>query len=254
MNTDNIFSGYTITEDQVAEIIFGICRNSYVILDSLLPADITAAALSEINDLNEAAEPGEDLGSIRQGNIVVKSPLLQQIMCHPLVLAVWETYLGLDFSCSTFTSNTVLPNGGCIGWHVDYPYWGMQQPWLTGRLGGQSLWALDDFTTANGATGAVPGSHTMGCPPDNPKDWRDDAKILEAPAGSLILADGAWYHTARPNTTEQSRSCLLAMYLKDILVMQEDILDQLSQIKNPSETVHRIMGGDRRVPGTVGEY
>jgi len=49
--------------------------------------------------------------------------------------------------------------GGAIHWHADCPYWALEPPWPTGRLTGQTIWMLDDFTEENGATGIVPGSH-----------------------------------------------------------------------------------------------
>ena len=164
MELENPFSDYRVDDDYVREIITEINENSFFIVERLLSEEVAAAVLSEVNEMNMGQSHGGN--SLRQSRIAVRSPLMRQIMCHPLVLAVWKAYLGNDYCCSTFTSNTILPDDGHINWHVDYPYWGMEQPWLSGRMGGQSLWTLETFTAENGATGAVPGSHKFGCAPE----------------------------------------------------------------------------------------
>ncbi len=70
--------------------------------------------------------------------------------------------------------------------------------------------------------------------------------------GSVVLAHGAWHHTARPNTTDRSRTVLLGMYLKPCFIPQEDMHGQLAQIDDPSELVQKIMGGKQHRPSNVG--
>ena len=67
------------------------------------------------------------------------------------------------------------------------------------------MWALTDFTSENGATLFVPGSHLSGSQPvfDAPFE---QAVPAEASAGSLILWDGrTWHATGSNSTTDEYR-------------------------------------------------
>ncbi len=63
------------------------------------------------------------------------------------------------------------------------------------------LWAVTDFTTENGATVFVPGSHLSGLQPDYHHDFAD-AVPAEMPAGSIVLWDGRTWHATGANRTQ----------------------------------------------------
>ena len=64
-----------------------------------------------------------------------------------------------------------------------------------------TMWALDDFTEANGATRVVPGSHKW-------LDQRPDASTpticAEMPAGSVMFFTGSVFHGGGANHTRQA--------------------------------------------------
>jgi len=62
-----------------------------------------------------------------------------------------------------------------------------------------SLWALTDFTDANGATRIIPGSHRASGPPD--PNALPDSIPAEMPAGSVLVIDGSLWHGGGGNTT-----------------------------------------------------
>ena len=75
-----------------------------------------------------------------------------------------KAYLADDaVICSTWSANTAYPGYEKYGWHPDYPYWWINQPWPLDKVCGQTIWLLDDFTEENGGTGFMPGSHLKGC-------------------------------------------------------------------------------------------
>ena len=215
-------------------------------------ADATRTALHRLLD-EEMTDADRQGCTQRVGRIVVKDPLFLKLMSHAFVVDVWKAYLGDDIMCATFSANTVYPGHENIGWHSDYPYWSIQPPWPPGRFAGQTVWMLDDFTEENGATAVVPGSHAKGHSPDGDTSaWREDGQVLTGMRGSVVFAHGAWWHTARPNRTEKSRSCLLGMYLKPCFIPQEDMRGQLTELENPSELVHQLLCGRQHVPRNVG--
>ena len=236
-------------------IVRTIDERGFVVVPDVIPTETTDEARALIHGLltAEATEEARQTKTQRVARLAVKHQLFRDLMCHPTVLAVWERFLGADFYCSTWSANTAFPGFGEICWHVDYPYWSLQPPWPPGNITGQTVWLLDDFTEENGATGAVPFSHRLGQPPLAPTErWRDDGEILLGPRGSVVFAHGAWYHTARPNISSQSRTVLLGMYLKPCFIPQEDMHGQLAQIENPSQVVTKVMGGNQYRPTNVG--
>ena len=239
----------------IERIVKTVDERGFVVVPNVISTELADQARTLVHGYleNEASEATRQAKTQRVGQLAVKHQLFRDLMCHPTVMAVWERFLGPDFYCSTWSANTAYPEYGHIGWHVDYPYWSVQQPWPPGNITGQTVWLLDDFTEENGATGAVPYSHRLGEPPAAPTDqWRDDGEILLGPRGSIAFAHGAWYHTARPNTTDQSRTVLLGMYLKPCFIPQEDMHGQLAQIDNPSDVVKKIMGSKQHSPRNVG--
>jgi ectoine hydroxylase-related dioxygenase (phytanoyl-CoA dioxygenase family) len=227
----------------------------YCVVPDVIDGATADRAREILHDLlaTESSAAAQQARTQRVGQIAVKHALFLELMCHPLVLAVWQQQLGPDIICSSWSANTIYPGHERIGWHVDYPYWSKQPPWPAGHLAGQTLWMLDDFTEDNGATGIVPGSHRKGYPPDEPHDvWREDGQILTGARGSVVFGDGAWWHTARPNQTTQSRSCLLGMYIMPWFLPQEDMGAQLAELQEPSALVQQLLGARQHRPHNVG--
>lgn len=238
----------------IESIVQTIDERGYVIVPDVITTEVADQALALIHGYleAEATEETREKKTQRVGKLAVRHQLFRDLMCHPMVLAVWERFLGEDFYCSTWSANTAYPGYTQMHWHVDYPYWSLKQPWPPGNITGQTLWLLDDLTEDNGATGVVPYSHRLGEPPAEPAtEWRSDGEILNGRRGSVVFAHGAWYHTARPNITDQSRTVLLGMYLKKCFIPQEDMQGQLAQIENPSELEEKIMGGEQYRPRDV---
>ncbi len=237
----------------VDAIIRQIDERGYCKVANVISREKTDEARTALHVLLENEKTDHQARTQRVGRIAVKHPVFLELMCNSLVLEVWKKYLGDDLICSSFSANTMYPGHQDIGWHADYPYWSLQPPWPAGNFAGQTLWMLDDFTQENGATGGVPFSHRKGHPPDgDTSNWRQDGEILTGTRGSVVLAHGAWWHTARPNTTQQSRSCLLGMYLMPWFIPQEDMRGQLEALENPSELVQQLMCGKQHRPRDVG--
>lgn len=203
------------------------------------PEVLSQEELSEIHGALDAIrerEWNEKVGESKQQRcfaISVKHPCFRRLMSHPLVVQVWRKLLGSDMICSTWSSNTILGGHGRYGWHADYPYWSMAEPWPSGLLAGQTLWLLDDFTAENGATGLVPNSHLKNCRPNGDSTQaRSDETLLIAKAGSLLMFDGRLWHSSRPNSTDKPRSALLGMYARSCIVPMEDMSAQLPYLSD----------------------
>jgi ectoine hydroxylase-related dioxygenase (phytanoyl-CoA dioxygenase family) len=74
--------------------------------------------------------------------------------------------------------------------------------------------ALVDFTSENGATRVVPGSHrtwSLKVPADPDAPFRE-AKVLSCPAGSAIVFPEALVHSGTRNRSQQRRDSLQVSY------------------------------------------
>ena len=77
----------------------------------------------------------------------------------------------------------------------------------------QTIWALTDFTADNGATNVVPFTHTAGRPPRADRDYREFARALEMPAGSVAFLHCALWHRRGTNVTGEDRVGLSVPYV-----------------------------------------
>jgi ectoine hydroxylase-related dioxygenase (phytanoyl-CoA dioxygenase family) len=107
---------------------------------------------------------------------------------------------------------------------------------------------IDAFTSENGATAGITGSHKRPYLPKLGEEWTDEATVLTGSEGSVILADGAWWHTSRPNVTKRTRRAVLVTYIRSYCVTQEDMRIQLTALDDPPEVVKHLLGEKRYVP------
>lgn len=102
-----------------------------------------------------------------------------------------------------------------------------------------AIWCLDDFTTLNGATRVLPGSHLddaealrrMG----DPMSVHPDEVIVEAPKGSVVFHNSHLIHSGRPNRSDGDRRSVHAAYTRpdvpthyDWTELPQSIVDELS--------------------------
>ena len=82
-----------------------------------------------------------------------------------------------------------------------------------------SMWALSDFTAANGATRLIPGSHHL----PNPEYGYDYNSIpAEMPKGSVLIWEGALWHGGGANRTKARRTGIAMNYCAGFIRQQEN--------------------------------
>lgn len=109
---------------------------------------------------------------------------------------------------SSITANIASLGGRPMPLHADQGF----APAASMPLLLNVVWPLDDFSSENGATRVVPGSHTRGA--DGAGSAEDQAVPVEAPAGSAILIDGRTWHGTGANQTSEPRHAVLATYCR----------------------------------------
>lgn len=82
-----------------------------------------------------------------------------------------------------------------------------------------SMWAISDFTAANGATNLVPGSHLW---PEGPVAKPEEIVQGEMPAGSVLMWMGGTLHGAAANTSKVWRFGVFLSYSLGWLRQEEN--------------------------------
>ena len=81
-----------------------------------------------------------------------------------------------------------------------------------------TIWLLDDFTPANGATRLVPGSHRWGTRPKDvladPMAPHPQEQLLLGPAGSIAIMNSHLWHGGTANRTAKPRLAMHAFYCR----------------------------------------
>jgi ectoine hydroxylase-related dioxygenase (phytanoyl-CoA dioxygenase family) len=161
-----------------------------------------------------------DLGTQRIWNLPSRDPVFCDLVEHPSALRLVKSALGWPVLLSNFSANITGPGTGEMMLHADqgsYP-----QPWLRPHVV-NIAWCVDDFTEANGATRALPGSHLISREMNPEADASIPTTPIEAEAGTMIVMDGRlWHKTGANRTQDQRRAGLFAVYHLPIYLPQEN--------------------------------
>ena len=82
------------------------------------------------------------------------------------------------------------------------------------------MWALTDFTEANGATRIVPGSHLLDHSPNYGQDY--DSIPAEMAKGSVLVWHGSLWHGGGANSTDERRVGIAMNYCAGYIRQQEN--------------------------------
>jgi ectoine hydroxylase-related dioxygenase (phytanoyl-CoA dioxygenase family) len=81
-----------------------------------------------------------------------------------------------------------------------------------------TVWMLDDFTTENGPTRMVPGSHTWGTRPqdvlDDPHAAHPQEVLLTGAAGTVAVMNAHMWHAGTANRTAAPRLAMHGFYCR----------------------------------------
>ncbi|MBI1930211.1 phytanoyl-CoA dioxygenase family protein [Candidatus Poribacteria bacterium] len=178
--------------------------------------------------------------------LVNKGEMFEQLVAHPKVVPFFAYLLGVDYTLSTLTSNIISPSATDGHYHVDHVLGAMPEPLPSFPMVANSLWLLDDFTPENGGTRHIPGSHrSLTKPPAGITHHPQEAR-LSAPKGSVFLFNGAVWHSAGANQTEQPRRCLICFCCRSFLKPMFDFVHYLKPevVARATPEMRRIYGFD----------
>lgn len=113
------------------------------------------------------------------------------------------------YQISSFQANILHPGAAVQKIHIDTP---VPEPLPDWPIKANTILLLDDFTTNNGATLVVPGSHKNKRKPRPGTADEDLLQTLLAPAGTTLITHGALWHASGRNNSSRSRIVILGSY------------------------------------------
>lgn len=200
-----------------------------------------AQAGSELAESEHIRFPKE-AGSDRLADLVNKGPVFDLFYTHPRVLAGIAHVLGKEIKLSSLNYRAAKPGMGLQRLHAD---------WHESVDPGDykvcnSIWLLDDFSKANGATRLVPGTHLNAQLPQevmtNPLEPHPSELVIEAPVGSVFIFNSHTWHGGTTNTTATPRRAIHSYFCRGDQPQQ---IDQKRYIT--PQTIDRISTAARDV-------
>ncbi len=234
---NDVLAKLMVTEDTLTqeEKIF-LSENGYLNLGKLLDdmqldqirAHIHAllasegdAAGSELFDSPYIRHPKE-AGADRLADLVNKGPIFDSFYTNPRLLAAVAHVLGQDIKLSSLNYRSAKPGMGAQKLHADWHEAVGAKDYKVCN----SIWLIDDFTTDNGATRLVPGSHQHGILPqedlEDPWATHPDEILCTAPAGSVFVVNSHTWHGGTTNRTEHERRSIHTYFCRGDQPQQTD--------------------------------
>jgi ectoine hydroxylase-related dioxygenase (phytanoyl-CoA dioxygenase family) len=197
-------------------------RDGYTIIDNVFDdaQDILAEVHRLEKTLNVQPAPNifEGLATLRVYNLLVHGPLFQKIAEHPKILPLVEGVLDRGCLVSSLSSIDILPGENAQPMHADDQVFPIPRPHVA--LVCNTMWAITDFTEANGATRLVPGSHKADSAPELGRDYPTVA--AEMRAGSVLVYHGSLWHQGGANRTQERRVGVAMNYCAGWVRQQEN--------------------------------
>lgn len=207
------------------EIAALLRRDGACIIDDAMAPGLLAALKAEIMPYVEATSLGMDeftgRKTSRTGALVARSATCRELVVDPRIMGACDAFL--KAYCDTYQLHLtqlirIFPGQGEQVLHRDRLAWGGFLPReLEPQL--NTIWAVTDFTRANGATRVVPGSNNW-----DPERRAGDADIAyaEMRAGSVLVYSGSVIHSGGCNSSDADRMGLNITYCLGWLRQEEN--------------------------------
>jgi ectoine hydroxylase-related dioxygenase (phytanoyl-CoA dioxygenase family) len=200
-----------------------LAEHGYAIVENAIEPDLVAAlnaALARLErelDARPAQNGFEGRRTVRIYNLLAHGAPFDRVPTHPSVLPLIEGVLDDGCLVSSLSSIAIDPGEIAQPIHADDMVIPLEKPHRA--IVCNSMWALTDFTAANGATRLVPDTHRQPSP-----EYGGSYQTIaaEMPKGSVLIWDGALWHGGGANQTSERRVGLAMNYCAGFIRQQEN--------------------------------
>ena len=234
----------------VNEVLNVLKKDAVVIIDDLVSEDIVKQVSQELKPYLEKTNNGKSefsgLSTKRIGALMARSAASRELAINPLILEILDGFLGPfcdDYQINLTQAVSIGPNEKPQILHRDRGMYGGFIPRKIEPLLG-CVFAITDFTKANGATQVVLGSHKWD---KNRDPLPSEITYAEMEPGSVLIYTGTILHGGGENITNSHRLGAFMHYSLNWLRQQENqYLSCPAEIaKNLDPKLRSLMGYSR---------
>jgi ectoine hydroxylase-related dioxygenase (phytanoyl-CoA dioxygenase family) len=197
-------SGYlrSVTPEQLAAHVARIDDEGYTIVEDAIEPELLDEVQEELRRLEvdlgivPASNDFEGSATVRIYNLLVHGKAFERIPVHPNVLPVVEGVLDPGCLISSLSSIAICAGETPQPIHADDQLMPIPKPHPPTVC--NTMWAITDFTEANGATRIIPGR------------------------GSVLIWHGSLWHGGGANTTDERRVGIAMNYCAGYVRQQEN--------------------------------
>jgi ectoine hydroxylase-related dioxygenase (phytanoyl-CoA dioxygenase family) len=202
---------------EVAELGYTIVENAIepALLDELSES---LERLERFFDVQPSPNSFEGHHTLRVYNLLAYDEVWQRVPLHTSVLPIVDRVLDPGCLISSLSSINILPGEIAQPIHADDQLIPIPKPHPPTVC--NSMWALTDFTEANGATRIIPGTHLGSENPDYGAPY--DSIAAEMPKGSVLIWHGSLWHGGGANATDTNRIGIAMNYCAGYIRQQEN--------------------------------
>jgi ectoine hydroxylase-related dioxygenase (phytanoyl-CoA dioxygenase family) len=230
----------------VADHVARIAEHGFTIVPDAIEPDLVDALHEDLERLERelgvvpARNSFEGERTVRIYNLLARGDLYSRIPVHQNVLPIVEGVLDAGCLVSSLSSIAIGPGETAQPIHADDQLMPIAKPHPPTVC--NTMWALTDFTDANGATRVIPGSHRRDHSPNYGQHY--DSIPAEMAKGSVLVWHGSLWHGGGANSTDERRVGVAMNYCAGYIRQQEN-----QQLGIPEETVRRFPPRLRQLVG-----
>lgn len=190
-----------------AQISAHVAEHGYAIVDDVVDVALLDRLANEAAPFLDASGVGSDdydgAFTSRTGALIARCPTARALVMHPLVVATVDNFLSHATAVQLLLTQliTIRPGETQQKLHRDQMMFDLYPFKDDYHVQCNTMWALSDFTTENGATHICPGTSAM-----------TDAAAASVPSiqaemtrGSVLFYDGKVLHGGGTNSSAQPR-------------------------------------------------
>ncbi|MHB1785019.1 MAG: phytanoyl-CoA dioxygenase family protein [Acidimicrobiales bacterium] len=236
----------TTTIDEAARHAAQLAETGWSVIEGAIEPDLVDELVADLRRLERelgtqpAANSFEGSQTLRIYNLLAHGGPWTKVPVHPKVLAVVESVLDPGCLISSLSSINIGPGETAQPLHADDQLLPIPRPHPATVC--NTMWALTDFTDANGATRLIPGSHLDPALPPYGTDL--PTVPAEMAKGSVLVWHGSLWHGGGANRTDTRRVGIAMNYCAGYIRQQEN-----QQLGIPASVVR---GFPRRLQDLVG--
>lgn len=206
------------------EAAAAVAERGWTILEGVVAADLVDALAAALEELEArlgtvpADNRFEGRATLRVYNLLARGDVFAEVPVHPAVLPVVDAVLDAGCLVSSLSSIAIGPGEKAQPWHSDDQLLPLPRPHVP--IVCNTMWALTEFSAANGATRLVPDTHRD---PGFPEPFGDyEHVVAEMSPGSVLVWDGSLWHAGGANTTDATRVGIAMNYCAGWVRQQEN--------------------------------